>query len=192
MSRQRLLQINWNLTSNVENVIVLLELIPPCFYLRLHVHSFRTCLTSARVWWRGIWDEETWETWVLASCKLSQMIYTLRFRVCTSLTHNTLNASLKPCDRMIKWEFCRDMLQVLTRSWCSCCCWEMSCTSSRTPCWWTLRISLGEPALHFFSSSSQSSPFAELPFWSSCSSSFVPDRHAHSHQRHQAEKAISK
>lgn len=157
-----------------------------------YTHSFHTCLTSARVWWRGIWDEGTWETWVSGSCKSSQMTYTLRFRVCASNTHNTHSASLKSNERMINWEFWRDVLQVLTRSWCSCCCWEMSCTSSRTPCWWTLRISLGETALHFFSSSEQLSPLAQLPFCPSCSSSFFPDRHAHSHQRHQAEKAISK
>lgn len=30
------------------------------------------------------------------------------------------------------------------RSWCSCCCWEMSCMWSRTPCWWILRTSPGE------------------------------------------------
>lgn len=92
------------------------------------------------------------------------------------------------CFRYIFWHFlARRVLQVLTRSWCSCFCWETSCTWSRTPCWWTSRISPGEPApTNPFHPRKNGACLLDSLF----SPSFLPNRH--SHQRHQAEKAISK
>lgn len=47
--------------------------------------SFPICLTSAKVWWRGIWGEATWGIWVLGSYKSSQTTCTRRSRVSRSV-----------------------------------------------------------------------------------------------------------
>lgn len=45
------------------------------------------CPTSTKAWWRGVWGEGTWGTWVLDNYKSSQMTYTRRFRVSRTDKH---------------------------------------------------------------------------------------------------------
>lgn len=50
--------------------------------------SCRTCPTSARAWWRGVWGKWTWETWVWVSYRSLPTTSTHRSRVRSKFTHN--------------------------------------------------------------------------------------------------------